>query len=234
MLLRASRDSHKNMSSKKKGKVGEKIVNSELNPWFFGKVEHRQLNDYTIVDENGMSHQIDHIEIRENGIFCIETKNYTGLIFGSDTQQNWTQVIYGNKYQIPNPVKQNRSHIYHLNKILGGKYKITSVVVMVENNANNIQSQSVVNLDGLKHYLKMYNDGSHYTPDEMDKIFRTLMESKSNVTSRQHIKNIQKAKVELANNICPRCKKKLVLRKGNYGDFYGCSGYPDCKFTKKI
>ena len=32
---------------------------------------------------------------------------------------------------------------------------------------------------------------------------------------------------------CPICKGKLVLRKGRYGDFYGCENYPDCKFTKK-
>lgn len=35
-------------------------------------------------------------------------------------------------------------------------------------------------------------------------------------------------------NICPYCKTELVARKGKYGDFYGCSNYPKCKFTKKM
>ncbi|MEL3909036.1 MAG: topoisomerase DNA-binding C4 zinc finger domain-containing protein [Treponemataceae bacterium] len=30
--------------------------------------------------------------------------------------------------------------------------------------------------------------------------------------------------------ICPKCDAKLKLRKGKYGEFYGCSNYPKCKF----
>ncbi len=33
---------------------------------------------------------------------------------------------------------------------------------------------------------------------------------------------------------CERCGAKLTLRKGKYGEFYGCSNYPRCKFTKNI
>lgn len=32
---------------------------------------------------------------------------------------------------------------------------------------------------------------------------------------------------------CPRCSGVLLLRNGNYGKFFGCSHYPDCRFTKK-
>ncbi len=33
---------------------------------------------------------------------------------------------------------------------------------------------------------------------------------------------------------CPKCKEgKLVLRKSIYGQFYGCSNYPKCRFIKK-
>lgn len=28
---------------------------------------------------------------------------------------------------------------------------------------------------------------------------------------------------------CPNCGKPMKLRKGPYGEFYGCTGYPDCK-----
>lgn len=31
---------------------------------------------------------------------------------------------------------------------------------------------------------------------------------------------------------CPSCGGTLVLRKGKYGEFYGCSNYPKCKFTR--
>lgn len=33
--------------------------------------------------------------------------------------------------------------------------------------------------------------------------------------------------------ICPDCGSKLIQRNGKYGKFWGCSKYPECKFTKK-
>ena len=34
--------------------------------------------------------------------------------------------------------------------------------------------------------------------------------------------------------VCNICGAPLVLRNGKYGQFYGCSNYPKCKFTKNI
>ena len=33
---------------------------------------------------------------------------------------------------------------------------------------------------------------------------------------------------------CPRCGSPLVRRKGRYGDFWGCSSFPRCRFTENI
>ena len=158
-----------------KGKIGESKVNKKLNPLLFGKVEHRQINNLIIMDNMGKTHQIDHIEIRENGIFCIETKNYIGLIYGSENQEKWTQVLYnGEKNQFYNPLKQNKSHIYHLSMVLNRKYRLNSVVVFVQNNADKLHCSNVVNLKDLKDYLKNFNDGTRYTVREMDEIYNTL------------------------------------------------------------
>ena len=32
---------------------------------------------------------------------------------------------------------------------------------------------------------------------------------------------------------CPKCGKPLAKRRGRFGPFVGCTGYPDCKFIKK-
>jgi DNA topoisomerase-1 len=32
---------------------------------------------------------------------------------------------------------------------------------------------------------------------------------------------------------CPKCGKPLVLRHGKYGDFVGCSNYPECDYIEK-
>lgn len=34
--------------------------------------------------------------------------------------------------------------------------------------------------------------------------------------------------------ICEECGKPMVIKIGPYGKFLGCSGFPECKFTKKI
>jgi DNA topoisomerase I len=48
--------------------------------------------------------------------------------------------------------------------------------------------------------------------------------------------SIEKLEVknQLTGEMCPECGKPLVLRRGRYGDFIACSGYPECKYTKPI
>jgi DNA topoisomerase-1 len=37
-----------------------------------------------------------------------------------------------------------------------------------------------------------------------------------------------------AEEYCENCGRPMVLKKGRFGTFYACSGYPDCKTTKQI
>lgn len=39
---------------------------------------------------------------------------------------------------------------------------------------------------------------------------------------------------EKQEEICPVCGCVLVLRKGKFGQFYGCSGFPNCRFTRNM
>lgn len=32
---------------------------------------------------------------------------------------------------------------------------------------------------------------------------------------------------------CPRCGATLKLRKGKFGEFWGCTGFPQCRYTRK-
>ena len=66
--------------------------------------------------------------------------------------------------------------------------------------------------------------------EEIDKIYQTLIQAKTKLSTRKHVSNIQNTKKDLINEICPRCQAKLVLKTGQYGEFYGCSNFPKCKF----
>lgn len=217
-----------------KGKVGEIKVDRKLNPLLFGRVEHKQINNLILTDENGKTHQIDHIEIRKNGIFCIETKNYIGWIFGSENQEKWTQCLYtGEKHQFINPLKQNRSHIYHMSNVLNKKYKINSLIVMVQNNADKVNLPNVINLDNLKSYLKNFNDGTNYSNEEMEDIYTTLINANTVMKNKEHVNNIRRTQTELKEGICPRCGSELIERDAKYGKFWGCSNFPKCTFIYK-
>ena len=37
-----------------------------------------------------------------------------------------------------------------------------------------------------------------------------------------------------ADEVCDKCGRKMLIRRGRYGAFLACSGYPDCKNTKPL
>ena len=55
---------------------------------------------------------------------------------------------------------------------------------------------------------------------------------------KEHVESIhvkmEEYENKINNMICPKCGGKLILRKGQYGDFFGCSNYPKCKFKKHL
>ena len=44
----------------------------------------------------------------------------------------------------------------------------------------------------------------------------------------------EKAAPEVLDEKCPQCGKNLIKRKGRFGEFIACEGYPKCKYSRKI
>ena len=193
------------------------------------------INDLKIRISDGKTSQIDHIVVNKRGVFVIETKNYSGRIYGQEKQLEWTQVLnYGRvKNKLYNPVKQNATHVYHISNIIGDKIPIYSVVVFVQGNTQYINSKGVYTLRELKAALRKGKTELNYV--QMQNIYDNLLQMNDKSISRtEHIKNIHALQKGVNNNICPRCGKALVLRNGSKGSFMGCEGYPRCKFTKRV
>lgn len=113
-----------------------------------------------------------------------------------------------------------------------GDLPIRSVVVFVQNNTEYITAENVIPLRELERTLK--TGENVLTAEQMKTAYETLIASKSDITLEEHVAKIQKNKQKIEKGICPRCGGDLVLRHGQYGDFYGCSNYPKCKFKKEI
>jgi DNA topoisomerase-1 len=44
----------------------------------------------------------------------------------------------------------------------------------------------------------------------------------------------KEAGAEAGEELCENCSRPMVLKRGRFGQFYACTGYPDCKTTRKI
>ncbi|WP_251136996.1 nuclease-related domain-containing protein [Exiguobacterium sp. s193] len=65
--------------------------------------------------------EIDVTFIHESGIYVLESKNYSGWIFGKEADRQWTQMFKNRfKQKFYNPIKQNEQHLKSLQKLLSG------------------------------------------------------------------------------------------------------------------
>lgn len=181
--------------------------------------------------------EIDLLMIHEKGIFVFESKNYSGWIFGNASQLNWTQSLQnGEKHHFYNPIRQNQTHIKALSEYLNMPISsFTSYIVFSERcslksvPADTDQVIIVRRPDMLKKLRAQLRLSINlYPPEEMLQLVQKLqpLTSKSEAEKQQHIDDIKEK--------CPFCGSELVLRRGKYGQFWGCSTYPKCKFTRPL
>ncbi len=83
----------------------------------FPPPQYHLLNNLTIPIQDGTT-QIDHILISTKGVFVIETKDYSGWIFGDEKSKQWMQVIYRVKSRFQNPIHQNYLHAKTIEQLL--------------------------------------------------------------------------------------------------------------------
>lgn len=217
-----------------KGIIGEIKVRIALGK---NKEDKKYVINNIIVVNDGKSSEIDHIVLKKTGIFVIETKNYSGQIYGGENELNWTQTLsYGKvKNSFYNPILQNRTHIYQLSKILERNDCFVSLISFPKADLKTKTVTHVGNIRSVKNEINKKKK-ELLTTEELNYYYSILLELKGSPKRkrRDHVKSIKKMKSDIENNICPRCGRELVIRKGRYDSFYGCLGYPECTFKKKI
>lgn len=67
----------------------------------------------------------------------------------------------------------------------------------------------------------------------LDKFYKGFAKSLEKAEQDMEGKHL-KVPDEPTDVICEQCGKPMVIKIGPYGKFLGCSGFPECKFTKKI
>lgn len=231
---------HRYYLPKIKGAKGEYHVSRVLRK--LDKREYRVFNDIYL-KVNSRSTQIDHLVISIYGIFVIETKNYSGWIHGAEKSEYWTQTFFKNKKKFRNPIKQNWAHIFILKEILQDFSQIDFYPIIVfSGNAElkNVYSNTpVIYKRDLKRLIQGYKTVT-LSKDQIDDItdhltaFMVTDKKRERRHNRYVKKGIQRKRKKIRNRICPSCGGQLVVRKGKYGRFYGCSNYPNCRFSTNI
>ena len=209
----------------KKGEEGENLIASILDK---DTKYHRLINNLVLLGDNDVSHQIDHILIRPNGIFVIETKNYYGLIEGKEEDSFWTRSYFVKgkikKATFHNPLKQNQSHIRAIKKIIGKDYPIYCFVVFVQNNSESLALFSACDALNIIQRINLLTSDKLLSKGEIDMITDSLLAKEAYLNTDDHVSNIKNAeksrrdaqkemRLAIEKKICPKCGHPLVLNK---------------------
>jgi hypothetical protein len=110
---------------------------------------------------DGSTTQIDHILICTKGVFVIETKHYSGWIYGDAKQKQWMQVLFKKRSQFQNPTHQNYKHIKAIQALFDflPPDQIKSLVVFTDDGEfKTSRPKDVVLLDGIKEWMDQHED----------------------------------------------------------------------------
>lgn len=149
--------------------------------------------------------EIDIILLHKSGVYVIESKNYSGSVYGKEEEKTWTQYFYknGKSYTFFNPIFQNNSHINALKYILPSSVPIYSVIVFsdrCEIKGIKVESNDVVitKVGGVREKIE-----SGFVPrleqNEIDRLYKLLLPytKVSFWTKIGHIFQVKKKKGQL-------------------------------------
>lgn len=186
-----------------KGQFGE-----YLTEYILSKVKgyNHILQNLYIPISNNRTTEIDLVMIHKKGIFVFESKNYSGWIFGSIDQKQWTQCLPNKeKYRFYNPIMQNRTHINALQKITGvdNEAFFSFIIFSKRCELKKVPERSaefeILKRDELKYRLENIIESSDkkeiFSAEQLDLLKNKLIPytNVSEEIKRKHIEDINKA-----------------------------------------
>ena len=238
------------------GREGESAVAAKLN-WagIFGR-EGQILKNAYIPAGNGKTVEIDLLYITVKGIFVLESKNFSGFIFGDEKQREWTSTLYAgkdffgfkkvDKHHFYNPVWQNKTHINCLKRYMKTDIPMFSIIVFSDRcefkDVCVLSEDTIIcHRNELGHKIKQIWGSlpDVLTDSQVTEIYMKLLPltNADETTKSQHVAQIRSGQHNSYK--CPLCGGELVLRTAQKGQnagkqFYGCSNYPKCRYTRNI
>ena len=153
--------------------------------------------------DNGKTSEIDVVMFHPKGLFVIESKNYSGWIFGNESNRQWTQTLpvgYGesHKERFYNPIMQNATHIRAIRKFIDNTIPVYSVIAFSDKctlKDVTVKSNVIVTyysdlLREIKYKLSEINN-YYMTPELLNETYNRLSQyaNADEYTKFQHIHN---------------------------------------------
>jgi hypothetical protein len=220
-----------------KGWLGEKETQFGMWAKLDGN-DYRRFHNVIFTTFNGTT-QVDHILLSRYGIFVIETKNINGWIFGNERSKQWTQSLYGKKYKFQNPMHQNYKHTKAVANFLDIDHDSIHSIIFFIGDSVSLKTELPKNVmtSGLSSYIKSFEQRVFSGAEVTAFVNKIEILKEGNISGREHVANLKSRFSD--NTICPKCGKSLVKRTARNGlhagnQFLGCSGFPDCKYSRGV
>ena len=204
-----------------------------------------------LIDSEGGRTQIDLVIIRPAGIYVAEVKMFgRARVYGNIGDREWAIYRGGIRRPFYSPVLQNKNHIRYLKKLFGDRNDLPfySLIIMecerarIEDGGSGDMSGTLIctSWRRVTRGIKLFETERPRVLDmpAMENLRDVILAASRDDKQSRLLHDRQTAEhVEALKNkpvgVCPECGSPLVLRTGRYGEFYGCSAYPDCKYTEK-
>ncbi len=223
-----AKTSRRKVRVRQAGEIGEAAVSSVLRQCDSGNAI--VIDDYMTIEE-GASRQIDHICICSNGVFVIETKNYSGTVYGNDNMTLWQYYMNGKEFEFYSPVKQNITHMYCIKNLLPKNVPVFHYEVFAGGDISHVTSQSVTDIFGIKQAIDEHKSSRTLSEEEKFNLSQLIAAARADeISDEYHAAEVKFKQSLVKDNICPHCKVRLEKRLDAKGEYYAC---PKCSFTKR-
>lgn len=147
------------------GEEGEYLAASAIKSILFKDDWHTCNFEFSV---DGREAECDILVVNTNGIFIFEVKNFSGSLFGYETDDTWEKVKEsdgGNLYskEIKNPIKQVRRQRWLLKKLLGSygiyNFRIDGYVLLVNANPHDESEYILTDLSEVERII--HKPGEH-------------------------------------------------------------------------
>ncbi|BBJ00371.1 DNA-binding protein [Ferrigenium kumadai] len=224
-----------------KGFFGELLVRLSAR-FLLAPNEYRAIHNVTLKTPDGTT-QIDHVFVSRFGVFVVETKNYSGWIFGDENQAMWTQKLFKTTNKFQNPLRQNFKHIKALESLTSLPFEtFHSVIVFV--GGSEFKTKMPQNVAYAGRYISYIKSKTSpiLSAAQVEAVCSAISNGRlapSLATNREHVENVRHRLDPDAPRSCPKCGAEMVQRTVKSGDkagskFWGCSAFPKCRTIQNV